>query len=65
MWVDANSHGRYQILDSDHKLGMKLIPAEFVRQFVMLPTTKMISLMISFDWLKELDCQVKASLTMF
>jgi hypothetical protein len=29
--VDANSNGRYQILDQDHAAEVKLIPTDFVR----------------------------------
>jgi len=31
IWVDANSNGRYQILDQDHAAEVKLIPTDFVR----------------------------------
>ena len=31
IWVDANSKGRYQILDQDHADEVKLIPTDFVR----------------------------------
>lgn len=31
IWVDANSNGRYQILDQDHAAEIKLIPTDFVR----------------------------------
>jgi hypothetical protein len=30
IWVDANSNGRYQILDQDHAAEVKLIPTDFV-----------------------------------
>jgi hypothetical protein len=30
IWVDANSNGRYQILDQDHAAEVKLIPTGFV-----------------------------------
>ena len=30
IWVDANSKGRYQILDQDHAAEVKLIPTDFV-----------------------------------
>jgi hypothetical protein len=32
IWVDANSQGRYQILDQDHKAEKKIVPTEFVHE---------------------------------
>jgi hypothetical protein len=37
IWVDADSQGRYQFLDQNHKAEVKSVPAEFVHEIMAMP----------------------------